>query len=465
MNLHARLAGLGQGLKLGLLLRPRSRPLPPSGRLIVWGLGLHLLVELVAGWFALEAPRALFWAHLVAVCGSVCLLGLLAGAASRLLGRPGGWLVLCGYLLLALLPLRVGLAVLDFEPPESVAAWLGWLLGEESAAASQRDVALLLLVAWLFAFALIWRLLRWLVPERQPVRHLAACVLLAIGGLVPLQGALYTGFWYPDVDALAAEWSSDQARLEFDPEAVMYAQPARLHQALATIPKGIAGERELFAVAFGGDGAEDVFRNEVDYAAPLFSDVLGAGPRVLSLLNNPATLDDTPLATRTNLSVALKELARRMNTDEDVLLLFMTSHGFEDHRLHVALDPLPLNPIAPEDLREMLDAAGIRWRIVIVSSCYSGGFVPALADDRTLVITAARADRTSFGCGVDSDFTYFGRALLIEALNETRDWEQAFALAQARVAMLEAEQDLTPSEPQIAMGTALRAHLGTASAH
>ncbi len=207
-----------------------------------------------------------------------------------------------------------------------------------------------------------------------------------------------------------------------------------------------------------------MFRNEVEYAAKLFAERLGAGPRVLSLLNNPQTVEATPLASRTNLALALKAFGRRMNLDEDVLLLFMTTHGYEDHRLHVALDPLPLNPIAPEDLREMLDDAGIRWRILIVSACYSGGFLPALADEHTLVITAARADRTSFGCGVDSDFTYFGRALLIEALNETLDWEQAFALAQAKVTARESAEDLEASEPQIAMGEALRAHLGAASA-
>lgn len=464
MSLRARLAGLGQGLTLGLLLRPRSRPLPPSGRLIVWGLGLHLLVELVAGWHAIPPPRTLFWAHLVAVCGSVALLGLLAGASARLLRRPGGWQPLAGYLLIGLLPLRILLAALPFEPPESIEAWLGWLLGDASAAVSQRETALLLLLAWLFVFALIWRLLRWLVPERQPLRHLAACALMAGGGLLPLQGALYTAFWYPDEAALAAEWEASQPRFDFDPEALMFDQPRRLRQALSVIPKGVPGERELFALAFGADGAENVFRNEVEYAAGLFAERLAAGPRVLSLLNNPHTLDQAPLASRTNLAMALKEFGRRMNPDEDVLLLFMTSHGFEDHRLHVAMDPLPLNPIAPDDLQGMLDAAGIRWRILIVSACYSGGFLPALADEHTLVITASRADRTSFGCGIDSDFTYFGRALLIEALNETQDWEQAFALARDRVAALEAEQGLTPSEPQIAMGAALRAHLGASSA-
>lgn len=462
MSLRARLAGLGQGLKLGLLLRPRSRPLPPGGRLIVWGLGLHLLVEAVSGWAAIEAPRGFFWAHLVAVAGSVGLLGLLAGASARLLRRPGGWLPLTGYLLLALLPLRIALALWQGEVPQDVTGWLDWLLGDASADARQRHTALLLLLAWLFALGLIWRLLRWLVPERQPLRHALACLVLALGGLVPLQGSLYTQFWFPlDLGDAAVDAPQPPG---FDPEALMYAQPQRLREALDAIPHGVAGEPELFALAFGGDGAEDVFRNEVDYAARLFADELGAGPRVLTLLNNPATTEQAPLATRSNLAIALKALGKRMNTEEDVLLLFLTSHGFEDHRLHVALDPLPLNPVTPDDLSAMLEAAGIRWRILIVSACYSGGFLPALQDPQALVITAARADRTSFGCGVDSDFTYFGRALLIEALAETRDWEHAFALARQRVAAREAAEDLPASEPQIAMGEALRAHLGAVSA-
>ncbi|WP_395793212.1 C13 family peptidase [Aquimonas sp.] len=459
MSLRSPLAGLGQGLHLGLLLRPRSRPLPPSGRLIVWGLGLHLLIELVFGWRAIEEPRAFFWAHLVAVVGSVGLLGLLSGLVARLLRRPGGWLPLTGYLLIALLPLRLALALWDTDTPEGVSGWLGWLLGAEALAAEQQHTALLLLLAWLFALALLWRLLRWLVPEPQPARHLLACALLAVGGLLPLQGALYTSFWYPDWEAQTADWEEAPPSFSFDPEALMYDQPRRLQAALETIPMGVAGTQELYAVAFGGDGAEEVFRNEVDFAARLFAERLGAGERVLALLNNPATVEQAPLATRTNLAVALKDIGRRMNLDEDVLLLFLTSHGSENWNLHVALEPLPLNPVSAEDLREMLDAAGIRWRILIVSACYSGGFIPALQDPQTLVITAARADRTSFGCGVDSDFTYFGRALLIDALADTLDWEAAFEQAKRRVAERETEEDLEASEPQIAMGAELKRHL------
>ena len=64
----------------------------------------------------------------------------------------------------------------------------------------------------------------------------------------------------------------------------------------------------------------------------------------------------------------------------------------------------------------MLDDAGIRNRVIVVSSCYSGTFVDALRDDDTLVMTASAKDRNSFGCSNEADFTYFGKAYFDEAL-------------------------------------------------
>ena len=85
----------------------------------------------------------------------------------------------------------------------------------------------------------------------------------------------------------------------------------------------------------------------------------------------------------------------------------------------------------------------------MISACYSGGFIEPLKSPNTLVITAARADRVSFGCSEESDFTYFGRALFAEALQQTRDIVQAFTLAQARVAEREQADHYQASEPQI----------------
>ena len=87
--------------------------------------------------------------------------------------------------------------------------------------------------------------------------------------------------------------------------------------------------------------------------------------------------------------------------------------------------------------------------MLVISACYSGGFIPKLQDDKTLIITAARADRVSFGCSEENDFTYFGRALFAEALQQTDDLQRAFKLAQASVAEREKADEFEPSEPQI----------------
>mgnify|MGYP000184439659 CR=1 FL=1 len=173
--------------------------------------------------------------------------------------------------------------------------------------------------------------------------------------------------------------------------------------------------------------------------------------RTLVLLNHPDTTSTTPLATLSNLKLALKGMATRMNED-DLLVLFLTSHGSKDHQLYVDMQPLPLDWIEPGDLRAALDAAGIDWRVVIVSACYSGGFIDALQNPMSLVITAARADRPSFGCGDDSEITYFGRAFLVDALNQTRSLPAAFELAKEGVAAREKAEDFDPSDPQIFVG-------------
>src|SRR5690606_18828703 len=103
--------------------------------------------------------------------------------------------------------------------------------------------------------------------------------------------------------------------------------------------------------------------------------------------------------------------------------------------------------------------AGFEWRIVVISACYSGGFVDALRDERTLVITAARADRPSFGCGVQSEITWFGQAFLAEALNQTFDFGEAFRLARGKVREREREEGERPSHPQIALGQAIAPRL------
>jgi hypothetical protein len=259
-----------------------------------------------------------------------------------------------------------------------------------------------------------------------------------------------------DADAPADDQWPAQAPT---PEQVLYAQPRLLAEALARLGPRVPGKPNLYLLAFAGDGSEGVFRNEAEYAARLFTRRFGPSTHALVLENHPDTLATRPLATWSNLESALDGLARVMDPQQDILLLYLTTHGSEDHSLLVDMDPLPLDQIGAQDLGEILQAHPFRWKVVVVNACYSGGFVPPLQGRGTLVLTAARRDRSSFGCGNDSAATYFGRAWLIDALNRTDDLIDAFAQARTEIAGWEARDKLLPSQPQIATGQGIASQL------
>ena len=226
-------------------------------------------------------------------------------------------------------------------------------------------------------------------------------------------------------------------------------------EALDAMPAQQPGQPDLYVVGFAGDGTEDVFRNEVLYLEELMNGRFQAEGRVIGLVNNPDSLDEVaprPLATLDNLALALEGVGRAMDPEEDLLFLFVTSHGSEDHTLVAELPPVVDEAISPGELAGAVEASGIRNRVVVVSACYSGGFLPALRSPDSLVITAARKDRTSFGCGATSQVTYFGEAWLVNALNRHDDFIDAFKDARKQVAAREAQDEFRPSLPQIHVG-------------
>jgi hypothetical protein len=233
------------------------------------------------------------------------------------------------------------------------------------------------------------------------------------------------------------------------PEQVLYAQPDRMRKALNKVTARVPGRANLYLVAFAGDGEENVFRNEAEFVVRQFVERFDAAGHTLLLVNNPQTLDSTPLASLSNLESAVNDIAKKMDAEQDVLLVFLTSHGTREHLLYVNMDPLPLDQIAPDDLADVFDGAHIRNKVVVISACYSGGFIDALKDDNTMVITAARADRASFGCGTDSDITDFGRAFFVEGLNHNDSFAAAFNTAKSLIDAWETKDGEEHSYPQI----------------
>jgi hypothetical protein len=147
-----------------------------------------------------------------------------------------------------------------------------------------------------------------------------------------------------------------------------------------------------------------------------------------------------------------------MDKDNDVLVVYLTSHGGSDFKLAASHWPLEVEPLTPQLLRAALDRAGIRNRVIAVSACYSGGWVAPLASDNTLVMTAADATHTSYGCGRLSELTYFGRAMFDEQLRNTHSFEQAFANAVPIIKQreIDAGKDDGFSNPQISVGSGIR---------
>jgi hypothetical protein len=234
------------------------------------------------------------------------------------------------------------------------------------------------------------------------------------------------------------------------PEQVMYAQAQLMQDAIKQLRPRAPEKTNLYFVGFAGDGSENVFRNEVEFVERQFSQRFDATGHTLLLINNPATITQRPLASLTNLGTAIDAVAQRMDTDQDILMLFLTSHGSREHELFVGLDPLPLDQISPDDLSDLFANSHIRYKVIVISACYSGGFIDALKNETTMVITAAREDRASFGCGTDSEITDFGRAFFVEGLNHADSLPAAFAVASSLIDAWETRDGEEHSYPQIA---------------
>jgi len=223
-------------------------------------------------------------------------------------------------------------------------------------------------------------------------------------------------------------------------------QGALLDKALAAIPPSTPAV-ELFGVTLGGDGKQSVFLREADYVAKLLGERFGARG-VVRLVNHRDHLADRPMATRETLARTLRTIAERSGP-EDLVFIYLTSHGSHDHQLVLDMPGLKLDDLPASELANLLAPLKDRYKVLVISACYSGGFIPALKDDKTLIMTAARSDRVSFGCSEEADFTYFGDALFAKAFQQTDDLRQAFALASATVAKREKEEEFEPSEPQL----------------
>ncbi|MFS2160567.1 C13 family peptidase [Pseudomonas sp. Pseusp122] len=262
------------------------------------------------------------------------------------------------------------------------------------------------------------------------------------GVLIGADGSVQGGTW-----ANGQRVRDGLGKLLPDPlEEGILAQGPLLEKALAAVPVSTPAV-ELYSLVVGGDGKQSVFMREADYVNNLLASRFGATGQI-TLVNHRDHMSDRPMATRENISRAIQTLAMRTGP-EDLVFIYLTSHGTHDHQLVLDQPRLELADLPANDLAAVMAPLKNRDKVIVISACYSGGFIPALKDERTAVITASRADRVSFGCSEEADFTYFGDALFAKALVETDDLQQAFNEARAEVAKREIADNFEASEPQI----------------
>ncbi|PIB93177.1 C13 family peptidase [Caulobacter sp. FWC2] len=132
-------------------------------------------------------------------------------------------------------------------------------------------------------------------------------------------------------------------------------------------------------------------------------------------------------------------------------LFYISTHGDPEG---VILGQQMLRPPLLATLLD--DACPSRPSVVVISACFSGVFIPPLQKANRLILTAARPDRASFGCGEDDKYPYFDDCFLAAAPS-AHDFAALGADVQACVARREKETGAEPaSEPQVWIGPALR---------
>lgn len=310
----------------------------------------------------------------------------------------------------------------------------------------------------LWGVPVVWAGLAHIVVLLRVAGNAAARVAILL--VMPLVLALNSWlapvvFWWPEP---TREPDSETYRGLKLNEEVLGAQPQLLADALQGLRAPTPDRVNLYGLTYAPYATQDVFLRESAAVSKTMRERFGAEGRMVELVLNPATSLSLPWATPHNLRKSIARMASLMDRERDVLFLHLSSHGGADATLATSSWPLETEAMTPLKLKQWLDEAGVRWRVISISACFSGSWIDGLANENTLVMTAADATHTSYGCGTKSELTFFGRAMYVDALQSTWSFEEAHAQARQLIEAREREAGKTDgySNPQWREGAAIR---------
>jgi hypothetical protein len=282
----------------------------------------------------------------------------------------------------------------------------------------------------------------------RKLRAVAAVVIAGASILAVLLGGSHGLPWHAAAHAQATDVAMPHINQ------LWREQPQRMAGELDALQPRVAGQTNVYAIAVAAQGSQQLFSREAQLALQVTAARFGKDFRGGVLLSNglPDLLSH-PLATQDSIAAAARGIGTRMDPAADLLVIYLTSHGSPEAFISTNLpSEATFPPITSASLAAALSQAGIRRRVVIVSACFAASWIPALASDDTIVITAAAKDRTSFGCDDRRRLTYFGEAFLEGPLARGASLREAFEAARGTVTQWETLQEMPPSMPQAYVG-------------
>lgn len=275
------------------------------------------------------------------------------------------------------------------------------------------------------------------------------------GDVSSISGRWENGFY------MDAEERTPRERSEPRTEQILVEDRQRLLEQIAALQPSRTDERDVYFLAVGGDGNESVFMRDIEVARAGVQGQFDLVNRSIMLLNH-RDYEHLPLATRPSIAKALQALDERMNPEHDLLIVHLVSHGSRVGELTLRQPGLLLPGLTPEDFADMWDSLNVRHRVLVVSACYAGHWLNELQDEHTLIMASARDDRQSFGCGDDSEMTWFSKAVYQSAGFDLSDPDALFEEIDQQIRIWEEEIGMEEerwSYPQFHLGDGLRAWL------
>ena len=248
--------------------------------------------------------------------------------------------------------------------------------------------------------------------------------------------------------------ATDSLPPQIEADRLWDAQPALVAQQIAALHRRVTGASNLYSIAIAGSGAQALFGREAQLALKAVKAHFGQGSRGGVLLSN-AEADQlhAPLATRGNIAAVAKGISGMMDASHDIVFIYLASHGSRSAELASDLANMQsVQTITSSTTAQALNSASIHRRIIVISACFAASWIPALANDDTIVIAAAAKDRTSFGCDDSREVTVFGEVFLSSLASPTISLHDAFEAAKRKISVQERAANETPSQPQAYVG-------------